>query len=93
MKGLAAITPAAGYVNVQVAMLVGLVAGLTAWLTVVLVRHKLDIDDALDVRYVSVLSPFSFSLMPAPSFSFLPYFKCRSWYERGGRRAGYRYCS
>lgn len=48
VAGLATITPAAGYVSLQVAALTGIVAGLVCYCVVAL-KPKLGLDDALDV--------------------------------------------
>ncbi len=48
VAGLVAITPAAGFVNVQGAMLVGLGAGVVPWLFVAIIKVKAGYDDALD---------------------------------------------
>jgi ammonium transporter, Amt family len=47
--GLAAITPAAGYVNVVCAIVIGLVASPLSYFFVSYVKFKLSYDDALDV--------------------------------------------
>ncbi|MEP5153481.1 ammonium transporter [Planktotalea sp.] len=49
IAGLAAITPASGYVGPTYALLIGFVAGIVCQEAVYLIRHKLGIDDALDV--------------------------------------------
>ncbi len=49
VAGLATITPAAGYVSVQSAMLIGLVAALVCYEIVRLVNNSKGLDDALDV--------------------------------------------
>lgn len=46
--GLAAITPAAGYVNVVSAIIIGLVASPLSYLAVSFVKFKIGYDDALD---------------------------------------------
>lgn len=48
VAGLATITPAAGYVSLQVAALTGIVAGVVCYCVVAL-KPKLGLDDALDV--------------------------------------------
>ncbi len=48
VAGLATITPAAGYVNVQAAMIIGVVASIVAYLAV-MYKNKRGWDDALDV--------------------------------------------
>lgn len=47
--GLVAITPAAGYVTVQSALIIGVVASLVAYFSVMQVRKITHLDDALDV--------------------------------------------
>jgi Amt family ammonium transporter len=49
IAGLAGITPASGYISSQATLLVGLILGLASYFSVILVKHKLRIDDALDV--------------------------------------------
>ncbi|MGL5313080.1 MAG: ammonium transporter, partial [Peptostreptococcaceae bacterium] len=48
ISGLVAITPGAGYVNVQSSMVIGLVGGLICFYTINIVKNKLGYDDALD---------------------------------------------
>jgi Amt family ammonium transporter len=48
--GLAGITPAAGFVTVQSAAVLGLVFGLASWAGAKLIHH-FKVDDALEVRY------------------------------------------
>jgi len=47
--GLVAITPAAGFVTVQSAMIIGVVASVVAYFAVIKVRKITHLDDALDV--------------------------------------------
>jgi Amt family ammonium transporter len=49
IAGLVAITPAAGFVNVIGAIIIGLVAGVVPYFAVAALKHKLGYDDALDV--------------------------------------------
>lgn len=49
VAGLVAITPAAGFVNVIGAILIGILAGVIPYFMVAVVKHKLGYDDALDV--------------------------------------------
>jgi Amt family ammonium transporter len=49
IAGLVAITPAAGFVNVIGAIIIGLVAGIVPYFAVAVLKHKLGYDDALDV--------------------------------------------
>jgi Amt family ammonium transporter len=49
IAGLVAITPAAGFVNVIGAVIIGLVAGVVPYFAVAVLKHKLGYDDALDV--------------------------------------------
>ncbi|SNZ16982.1 ammonium transporter [Hydrogenobacter hydrogenophilus] len=49
IAGLVAITPAAGFVNVIGALIIGLLAGIIPYFMVAIVKHKLGYDDALDV--------------------------------------------
>jgi Amt family ammonium transporter len=48
VAGLVAITPAAGFVNLAAALIIGLVAGLLGFYFVAKVKHKLGYDDSLD---------------------------------------------
>jgi Amt family ammonium transporter len=48
VAGLVAITPAAGFVSLQAAILIGLIAGVVCCFAIEL-KHKLGYDDALDV--------------------------------------------
>lgn len=48
VAGLASITPAAGYVSPQVAVLIGVLAGIVCFYAVAL-KNRLGLDDALDV--------------------------------------------
>ena len=49
IAGLVAITPAAGFVNVIGAIIIGLVAGVVPYFAVAVLKHKLGYEDALDV--------------------------------------------
>ncbi|GBC89018.1 Ammonia channel [bacterium HR13] len=49
VAGLVAITPAAGFVNVVGAIVIGILAGTIPYFMVAVVKHKLGYDDALDV--------------------------------------------
>jgi len=49
IAGLVAITPAAGFVNVIGAIIIGLVAGVVPYFAVAVLKHKLGYDNALDV--------------------------------------------
>lgn len=49
IAGLVAITPAAGFVNVIGAIIIGLIASVVPYFVVVVLKHKLNYDDALDV--------------------------------------------
>jgi len=48
VAGLVAITPAAGFVNLPAALIIGLVAGVLGFYFVAKVKHKLGYDDSLD---------------------------------------------
>ncbi len=48
VAGLVAITPAAGFVNLSVALIIGLVAGVFGFYSVVILKHRLGYDDSLD---------------------------------------------
>ena len=49
IAGLASITPASGYVGPMAALLIGGVAGILCQEAVLLIKHRLKIDDTLDV--------------------------------------------
>lgn len=49
VAGLVAITPAAGFVTVQAAVLIGLVTSVVSYFAIRLLKSKLGYDDALDV--------------------------------------------
>jgi Amt family ammonium transporter len=48
VAGLVAITPAAGFVNLPAALIIGFVAGILGFYFVTKVKHKLGYDDSLD---------------------------------------------
>ncbi len=48
VAGLVAITPAAGFVNLPAALIIGFVAGILGFYFVAKVKHKLGYDDSLD---------------------------------------------
>ncbi len=48
VAGLVAITPAAGFVDVFGALLIGLVSGILGWMGVFVIKQKLGYDDSLD---------------------------------------------
>ncbi len=48
VAGLVAITPAAGYVNLLGALIIGLVAGVFGFFSVAILKHKIGYDDSLD---------------------------------------------
>jgi Amt family ammonium transporter len=47
--GLAAVTPASGYISVMAAIAIGAIAGIVCYLAVVIMKNWTKIDDALDV--------------------------------------------
>jgi Amt family ammonium transporter len=49
VAGLVAITPAAGFVTIQAAVLIGLVTSVVSYFAISLLKSKLGYDDALDV--------------------------------------------
>lgn len=49
VAGLVAITPAAGFVNLAAALIIGFVAGILGFFFAAKVKHKLGYDDSLDV--------------------------------------------
>jgi Amt family ammonium transporter len=50
IAGLAGITPASGFIDSQSSLVLGVLLGLASYGSVYLLKHKLHIDDALDVR-------------------------------------------
>ena len=48
VAGLVAITPAAGFVNMPAALIIGLVAGVFGFYSVSILKHRLGYDDSLD---------------------------------------------
>lgn len=49
VAGLGTITPASGYVGPVGGLLIGLMAGVICYLATMIIKHKLQIDDSLDV--------------------------------------------
>jgi len=66
IAGLAAITPASGYVGPAYAILIGLLAGMMCQEASVFLRNRLKIDDSLDVFAVHGAGGIYGSLMIAP---------------------------
>ncbi|UJR34854.1 hypothetical protein I4U23_027634 [Adineta vaga] len=52
IAGLAGITPASGYIDPQYGAVLGVILGITSYSSIFLIKHKLRIDDALDVSSV-----------------------------------------
>ncbi|KAL9654588.1 hypothetical protein ABK040_006652 [Willaertia magna] len=52
IAGMAGVTPASGYISVHSALVLGFVLGAFSYLSIYLLKHKLKIDDALDVSSV-----------------------------------------
>ena len=52
ISGLAGITPASGYVSMQSSVVIGFMLGVISYWSLYLLKHKLKIDDALDVSSV-----------------------------------------
>jgi ammonium transporter, Amt family len=48
VAGLVAITPAAGFVNIKGAMIIGILAGIVPYFAVAMIKPKLGYDDSLD---------------------------------------------
>jgi Amt family ammonium transporter len=48
VAGLVAITPAAGFVNMPAALIIGIVAGILGYFSVAVIKKKLGYDDSLD---------------------------------------------
>lgn len=66
LAGLAAITPASGYVGPAYALMIGAIAGMMCQEVVYLLRNKLGVDDSLDVFAVHGAGGIYGSLMIAP---------------------------
>ena len=56
LAGLAGITPASGYINSPASLLLGVILGFCSYWGVQLQKHKLGVDDALDVSMVHGLT-------------------------------------
>lgn len=56
LAGLAGVTPASGYINSPSTILLGVILGVSSYYSVHLMKHKLHIDDALDVSSVHGLT-------------------------------------
>jgi ammonia channel protein AmtB len=56
LAGLAGITPASGYINTPETILMGCIFGVASFYSVVLMKHHLHIDDALDVSSIHGLT-------------------------------------
>lgn len=52
IAGLAGVTPASGYIGVQNSLILGIVLGLVSYYSIMLLKERLRIDDALDVSSV-----------------------------------------
>ena len=48
VAGLVAITPAAGFVNLQASLIIGLIAGVIGFFSVAIIKGKIGYDDSLD---------------------------------------------
>ena len=66
LAGLAAITPASGYVGPGYALMIGAIAGMMCQEVVYLLRDKFNVDDSLDVFAVHGAGGIYGSLMIAP---------------------------
>jgi Amt family ammonium transporter len=62
VAGLAAVTPASGFVDINGAIWIGIVAGLVCWLSVTALKAKLNYDDSLDAFGVHGVGGFWGSL-------------------------------
>ena len=56
LAGLATITPAAGFVNVESALIIGVLGGIASYIMVAIVKPKFGYDDALDVMGIHGIS-------------------------------------
>lgn len=74
VAGLATITPAAGYISVQSAALIGMIAGVVCYFSVMLVKRY--VDDALDVFGVHGVGGITGSIL-------VGVFASQAWNETG----------
>jgi Amt family ammonium transporter len=86
IAGLAAITPASGFVGPIEALIIGLLAGILCQEAVNLVRNKLKIDDTLDVFAVHGVGGIFGSLM-LPFFNSVGFSNNSSWSAQLGALA------
>eukprot|EP01111_Echinosteliopsis_oligospora_P000201 TRINITY_DN1018_c0_g1_i1.p1 TRINITY_DN1018_c0_g1~~TRINITY_DN1018_c0_g1_i1.p1 ORF type:complete len:444 (-),score=107.52 TRINITY_DN1018_c0_g1_i1:17-1348(-) len=56
IAGFAGVTPASGYINSQATIVLGLILGMASYLAVYIMKHKLRVDDALDVSSIHGLT-------------------------------------
>ncbi|GAM24906.1 hypothetical protein SAMD00019534_080810, partial [Acytostelium subglobosum LB1] len=56
VAGLAGITPASGYINSQYSIGLGITLGLASYISVYIMKHRLQVDDALDVGSIHGLT-------------------------------------
>jgi Amt family ammonium transporter len=63
IAGLAGVTPASGFIDVQSSLVVGIIAGLASYYAVILFKERLKIDDALDVGAVHGITGIAGSLL------------------------------
>ena len=70
IAGLAGITPASGFIDSQASLVLGAVIGLCTFCTVGILKHRLGIDDALDVSSVHGVSGIVGSLGAYSSLSY-----------------------
>jgi ammonium transporter, Amt family len=72
VTGLVAITPAAGYIGPMGAILLGSLGSMAAFLVAYLVKHRLKIDDALDVFAIhgtgGIIGSLAFPVFVLPAF-------------------------
>lgn len=66
IAGLATVTPAAGFISPGAAILFGVIASLVCYPMIQLVKHKLEIDDSLDVFAVHGIGGMIGSVLLAP---------------------------
>lgn len=50
--GLAGITPCSGYIDTWAAFVIGMILGITSWLSLHFMKERLHVDDSLDVGSV-----------------------------------------
>lgn len=63
VAGLVAITPAAGYVSVMSAIIIGIIGGIVSYIGIIFIKPRFGYDDTLDVFGVHGLAGFSGTIL------------------------------